>query len=203
MNTFSGKDTVISKETFRTFVLLSIIVSALVGGFPLFVVHSDCAWGSGEGTVTEYEVKAAFLLNFVRFIDWPDQTRGETDNELILGITGEDPFGNSLDLIRGKIIKGRKLVVKNAVDSNSLTSCDILFISSSEKDRLASIMTAIKDLPILTVGEVEGFTQAGGIINFVFVKNKIRFEINPDVANQVGIHISAQLLQLAQITTDH
>jgi hypothetical protein len=147
-------------------VLLSIIISAFVGGFPLFVLHSDCAWGSDEGTVTEYEVKAAFLLNFVRFIDWP-------------------------------------VAIKNAVDSNSLTSCDILFISSSEKDRLPSIMTAIKDLPILTVGEVEGFTQAGGIINFVFVNNKIRFEINPDVANQVGIHISAQLLQLARITTDH
>jgi hypothetical protein len=184
-------------------VLLSIIISAFVGGFPLFVLHSDCAWGSDEGTVTEYEVKAAFLLNFVRFIDWPDQTRGGADNELILGITGEDRFGNSLDLIRGKTIKGRKLAIKNAVDSNSLTSCDILFISSSEKDRLPSIMTAIKDLPILTVGEVEGFTQAGGIINFVFVNNKIRFEINPDVANQVGIHISAQLLQLARITTDH
>ena len=181
---------------------LSIIITALVGGFPLFVLLTDCAWSSEESTLTEYDVKAAFLLNFVRFTDWSDRTRGETGNELILGIAGEDRFGNALNLIRGKKVKGRTLVINNAVDSNNLTNCDILFISSSEKDRLPSLMAALKDLPILTVSEIEGFAQRGGIINFIIVDNKVRFEINPDAAKQVGIHISAQLLQLARIVTD-
>ena len=90
----------------------------------------------------------------------------------------------------------------NATDSNRLTSCDILFISSSEKDRLPSIMAALKDLPILTVSEIEGFAQRGGMINFIIVGNKVHFEVNPDAAKQVGIHISSQLLKLARIVTD-
>jgi hypothetical protein len=183
-------------------VLLAIIISAFVGGFPLFVLFSDCAWSREEVTVTEYDVKAAFLLNFVRFVDWSDRMRGDTDKELILGIAGEDRFGNALNLIRGAKVKSRTLVIKNVVDSNSLINCDILFISSSEKDRLPTLMAALKDLPILTVSEIEGFAQRGGIINFIIVEKKIRFEINPDAAKQVGIHISSQLLQLARIVTD-
>jgi hypothetical protein len=187
---------------FRKCVLLAIIISAFVGGFPLFVLFSDCAWSSEEVTVTEYDVKAAFLLNFVRFVDWSDRMRGDTDKELILGIAGEDHFGSALNLIRGVKVKNRTLVIKNADDSNSLTSCDILFISASEKDRLPSIMATLKDLPILTVSEIEGFARRGGMINFITVEKKIRFEINPDAAKQVGIHISSQLLQLARIVTN-
>jgi len=193
---------VIHKQKFSKCVLLAIIISAFVGGFPLFVLFSDCAWSREEVTVTEYDVKAAFLLNFVRFVDWSDRMRGDTDKELILGIAGEDRFGNALNLIRGAKVKSRTLVIKNVVDSNSLINCDILFISSSEKDRLPTLMAALKDLPILTVSEIEGFAQRGGIINFITVEKKIRFEINPDAAKQVGIHISSQLLQLARIVTD-
>jgi len=193
---------VIHKQKFSKCVALSIIITALVGGFPLFVLFSDCAWSREEVTVTEYDVKAAFLLNFVRFVDWSDRMRGDTDKELILGIAGEDRFGNALNLIRGAKVKNRTLVIKNVVDSNSLINCDILFISSSEKDRLPTLMAALKDLPILTVSEIEGFAQRGGIINFIIVEKKIRFEINPDAAKQVGIHISSQLLQLARIVTD-
>ena len=192
----------IHKQKFSKCVLLAIIISAFVGGFPLFVLFSDCAWSREEVTVTEYDVKAAFLLNFVRFVDWSDRMRGDTDKELILGIAGEDRFGNALNLIRGAKVKSRTLVIKNVVDSNSLINCDILFISASEKDRLPTLMAALKDLPILTVSEIEGFAQRGGIINFITVEKKIRFEINPDAAKQVGIHISSQLLQLARIVTD-
>ena len=169
------------------------------------VLVVSCNWTLSDEVdkVSEYDVKAAFLLNFVRFIDWSDhRTRGEKGNELILGITGKDRFGDALNLIRGKKVKGRTVVVNSAVDSNNLTECDILFISSSEKDRLSSIMAALKDLPILTISEIEGFTRNGGIINFIIVGNKVRFEINPDAAKQVGIHISSQLLQLARIVTD-
>jgi hypothetical protein len=162
-------------------------------------LYSGCAWSSDEAAVTEYDVKAAFLLNFVRFVNWSEQAGEGKGNELVLGITGEDPFGNSLNLIRGAHIKNRTLVVRNDVNRNSLTSCDILFISSSEKDRLPSIMAAVKDLPILTVSEIEGFAERGGMINFIIVENKVRFEINPDAAKQAGIHISSQLLQLARI----
>jgi len=168
----------------------------------LLVVTCDWTLSVEVERASEYDVKAAFLINFVRFVDWSEQTRSRTGNELILGIAGEDPFGNSLNLIRGVQIKNRKLVIKSAVNSNSLADCDILFISASEKDRLPSLMATLKDLPILTVSEIEGFAQRGGIINFIIVGNKVHFEINPDAAEHVGIHISAQLLKLARIVTD-
>jgi hypothetical protein len=163
-----------------------------------------CNWTLSDEVerASEYDVKAAFLLNFVRFVDWSDRTRSGTGNELILGIAGEDHFGNALNLIRGVTVKNRTLVIKNPVDSNSLADCDILFISASEKDRLPSLMATLKDLPILTVSEIEGFAQRGGIINFIIVGNKVHFEVNPDAAKHVGIHISSQLLKLARIVTD-
>lgn len=164
----------------------------------------SCNWTLSEEVdrISEYDVKAAFLLNFVRFTDWSARTRGEAGNELILGIAGKNHFGDALNLISGKKIKGRTVVVNSAVDSSNLTECDILFISSSEKDRLSSILASLKDLPVLTVSEIEGFTRSGGMINFIIVGNKVRFEINPDAAKEVGIHISSQLLQLARIVTD-
>ena len=191
-----------SKPAFQKRRLLRGIILMWIVLIDLLVV--TCNWtlsDEAEG-VTEYDVKAAFLLNFVRFTDWSDRARSGTGNELILGIAGEDPFGNALNLIRGVKVKNRTLVIKNAVDSNSLADCDILFISASEKDRLPSLMAALKDLPILTVSEIEGFAQRGGIINFIIVGNKVHFEVNPDAAKHVGIHISSQLLKLARIVTD-
>ena len=184
------------RRLFRGSILICIVL------IDLFVVRCNWILSAEAERVSEYDVKAAFLLNFVKFVDWSDRMRGDTDKELILGIAGEDRFGNALNLIRGAKVKNRTLVIKNVVDSNSLINCDILFISSSEKDRLPTLMAALKDLPILTVSEIEGFAQRGGIINFITVGKKIRFEINPDAAKQVGIHISSQLLQLARIVTN-
>ena len=190
-----SKSTILKPGLLRWISILCIVFADIL------VVSCNWTLSDEVDKVSEYEVKAAFLLNFVRFTDWSERTRGETESALVLGILGEDHFGEALNLIRDKKIKGRVLVVKRGVDSNNLTECDILFISSSEKDRLSSIMAAVKDLPILTVSEIEGFNRSGGMINFIIVGNKVRFEINPDAAKQAGIHISAQLLQLARIVT--
>ena len=191
-----------SKPAFQKCRLLRGIILMCIVLIDLLFVTCNWTLSDEAERVSEYDVKAAFLLNFVRFVDWSDQTGRGTGNEIILGIAGEDHFGSALNLIRGVKVKNRTLVIKNADDSNSLTSCDILFISASEKDRLPSIMATLKDLPILTVSEIEGFARRGGMINFITVEKKIRFEINPDAAKQVGIHISSQLLQLARIVTN-
>ena len=191
-----------SKPVFLKRQLLRLILVVFIVLIDVLVVSCNWTLSDEADKVSEYDVKDAFLLNFVRFIDWSDRTRTEAGNTLILGIAGEDHFGDALNLIHGKTIKGRTVVVKSAIDNDNLVECDILFISSSEKDRLSSIMIALKDLPILTVSEIEGFTRSGGIINFIIVGNKIRFEINPDAAKRVGIHISSQLLQLARIVTE-
>lgn len=191
-----------SKPAFQKYRLLRDSILVCIVLVDLLVVTCNWTLSDEVKAVSEYDVKAAFLLNFVRFVDWSEQTRSRTGNELILGIAGEDPFGNALNLIRGVKVKNRTLVVKSSVNSNSLADCDILFISASEKDRLPSLMATLKELPILTVSEIEGFAQRGGIINFIIVGNKVHFEVNPDAAKHVGIHISAQLLKLARIVTD-
>ena len=191
-----------SKPAFQKRLLLRGSMLVWIVLIDLLVV--TCNWtlsDEAEG-FSEYDVKAAFLFNFIRFVDWSDRTRDKTDRELILGIAGEDHFGNALNSIRDRKIKGRTLVIIDATAINRLADCDILFISSSEKERLPSIMAALKDLPILTVSELEGFAERGGMINFIIVGNRVHFEVNPDAAKRVGIHISSQLLKLARIVTD-
>jgi len=190
---------VIHKETLRSRVAILIISAALAGGLTLLAWHPGSAVSRERDTVTEYEVKAAFLMNFVKFIEWPDERAGTTGSEWVLSIVGASPFGESLNLPRDKTIRGRKLVIKNTVDHGSIVSSHILFIPASEKDRLPACMAAVKGLPILTISEIAGFARNGGMINFIIIDDKIRFEINPDAAGQVGIRISSQLLKLARI----
>lgn len=180
-----------------------IIISASAGGFTLSTRYCGVAESSDRAGVSEYEVKAAFLLNFIRFIEWPGERERGGDGELVLCIAGEDPFGRALNLIEGKTIRGKKLLINTTHASRSLADCHLLFIPSSEKVRLPSLLKAVRGLPVLTVSETERFAESGGMINFITVNSKVRFEINPDAAQKVGIHISSRLLQLARIVREN
>lgn len=151
-----------------------------------------------SGSNREYEIKAAFLYNFINYIDWPGNAlpAGET---LTLGVVGDDPFGPALEPLNGKVIKGRKLVVKKVATIPEAKTCQILFISPSEKPRVPEILGQLKDAKILTISETEGFAERGGIINFIEERNKVRFEINADAARRTGFTISSELLKLARI----
>lgn len=196
VGTFFAKETVINRKMLHKQAVIRIVIRAFLGCSALILMQPVCAWSTDEGIVSEYDVKAAFLLNFVKFVSWPETNRKE---ELILCIAGEERFGDALSLIRGAQIKDRTIVISTAPDGDSLTGCDVLFIASSEKDRLPSLLSTVKGLPVLTVSEIDGFAERGGMINFIVVENKIRFEINPEAAKQAGITISSQLLQLARI----
>lgn len=151
---------------------------------------------------SEYLIKAAFLYNFTRFIDWPAAALTEIAPSLRLCILGEDPFGEALDSIRGKSVKGKELVVERLSSPTNLRRCQVLFISGSERPRLPQVLGAVKDLHVLTVGEMAGFAQAGGVINFVTAENRIRLEINPEAARRAGLAISSKLLSLATVVED-
>ena len=172
----------------------------------VIVMIVACAVASGGLNVDaspsqfrEYQIKAAFLYNFVKFVEWPAEAFGDDNAPIILGVLGEDPFGVALESVEGKIVRGRELVIRRFKGVQDLDFSHILFISSSERARLTQILENLTGSSVLTVGEMAQFAELGGIINFTVRKNEIRFEINVDAAQRAGLQISSQLLRLAKV----
>ena len=153
-----------------------------------------------EAPPSEYQLKAAFLLNFAKFVEWPPTAFAGANSPMILGILGENPFGDALErTIRDKTINNRPLVIKEFRSAAEATNCHLLFIGASEKARLPAVLKGLSEAKasVLTVGEADRFTESGGMINFVRQGNKIRFQINEVAAKGVGLKISSKLLSLA------
>jgi hypothetical protein len=148
----------------------------------------------------EYQIKAAFLLNFAQFVQWPDTSFTSPGAPLCVGVLGEDPFGGVLEeTVRGESIHDHKLAVRGAAKVEDLAGCQLVFVSKSEGKRVAEILARMDSLPVMTVSEVSGFAKQGGTINFYKEQNKVRFEINPGAARQRGLKINSQLLGLGKI----
>lgn len=174
-----------SKARFRR-AFLCVLLSACIGA------------QAQEAAPTEYQVKAAFLYNFGKFVEWPPQA--QPSNSFTICVLGQDPFGPVLDeLIKGRSLQGKKLVARRPERVEDAGNCQILFISSSENGRLAQILGALRGRSVLTVGEAERFAHRGGMINFRLEGSKVRFEINLDAAEHEGLTVSSQLLKLATI----
>jgi hypothetical protein len=140
----------------------------------------------------EYQVKAAFLFNFLKFIDWPPSPIG---SPWVIGILGSDPFGEVLDdTVRGKTVGNRIVEVRRYARFADVKNCNILFIGRTEYERMGTPTQP----GLLTVGEAPGFLKSGGIINFYIEDNRVHFEIQPAVARSTGLHVSAQLLKLGR-----
>ena len=148
----------------------------------------------------EYQVKAAFLFNFVQFVEWPPGAFTNSDTPICIGVLGEDPFGTALEeTVRGETVHNRKLIVERSRRVENLKDCHLIFISKSETERVPEILGDLDPVPVLTVSETQGFAQRGGIINLYLAGNKVRFEINPAVARRKGLKISSELLRLGKI----
>lgn len=164
----------------------------------------------------EYHVKAAFVYNFIRFVDWPKEKAADSNEAITIGVLGKDPFEDAFEPLKDKQAKGRKVVVKRFKgfeelkkssqgdkselqhQIKALRKCYLLFICSSEEKALGDIITSVKDHPVLTVGDMPGFLEAGGIVNFVMEEKKVRFEINITAARHAKLKISSKLLRLAK-----
>src|ERR1700674_1256366 len=151
-----------------------------------------------EPPPSEYEVKAAFLYNFAKFVEWPARPAPD-GNVLTLCILGPNPFGNALGILQGKPVGNMAWKVVLADSKTHIQECRVLFISASESGNLSQILEGIKGAPVLTVGDTEGYAGRGVIINFYLQENKVRFEINVEASKQAGLAISSQLLKLARI----
>ena len=152
--------------------------------------------------VDEYRVKAAFLYNFAKFVEWPPQAFPSASTPLAICVLGPNPFGRSLEeAVDGKIVDDRKLVVRQFADIRQVAGCHILFVSSPERKFLRAILADLRESGVLTVGETAGFTAEGGVITLQLEGDRVRFEINLDAAGRQKLLISSKLLSLARIVT--
>lgn len=152
---------------------------------------------------SEYLIKAGFIFNFAKFVEWPTAAFPASDSPIVIGILGTDPFGTIIDqIVQDKKIGARGFVVKRlrwGTDLKDLKDCKILFVGASEKAHVDELVQIVKGLPILTVGETPGFAEHGGVIRFVLEDNRVRFEVNVEAAHQADLTISSRLLTLARI----
>jgi hypothetical protein len=148
----------------------------------------------------EYQVKAAFLYNFAKFVEWPLGAFQNPGQSLVICVLGEDPFGRALDeVVEGKKIDGRPIGVRRISDAREAGGCQVLFVSSSEGKRALSVLDGGNGSGVLTVGESTNATSGGMIINFVLEGGRIRFTINPAAARRGKLRVSSRLLSLAII----
>lgn len=152
---------------------------------------------------SEYQVKAAYLYTFTKFVEWPPEVFSDSSAPIVLGIVGQDPFGSMLtEIAAGKTVNGRKVIVKSFKEGQDLRRCHILFVSSSEKKHLPQILGDLKGSSVLTVGEMEGYAQSGGMIGFVLEKNRVKLEINLEASTRARLKMSAKMLAVARIVAE-
>ena len=146
----------------------------------------------------EYKIKAGFLLNFTRYVTWPERSFSGPRSPIIIGILGRDPFGDIIDeTIGGRTSQSRPVTIRRFRSVSDITDCHLLFISNAERRRQKTYLAELSGRPILTVGENESFLEAGGGINLVRIRDNIKFEVNLEGTRSVGIRISSRILTLA------
>jgi len=146
---------------------------------------------------TEFQVKAAYLFNFGKFVKWPANNTSPSDTFNIC-VLGSDPFGEVLDsTVSGERIEGRKVTVRRVSSAAEAASCRIAFVGRSEEGRLGAIMPALGRSPVLTVSDITGFVDREGIIEFVMDHDRVRFEVNLAAAQRAGLTLSSELLKVA------
>ena len=150
-------------------------------------------------TVNEDQVKAAYLYNFSKFVEWPAQAFASPVAPIRLCVLNNPAFESELNpIVRGKIVGGRAIAVIPVQNAEQARQCQILFIASSQDRQSRQIIDALRDSSVLTVGESAGFVEKGGIINFVLQDDRVQLEVNHKAATQAGLHISSRLLSVAK-----
>jgi hypothetical protein len=148
-------------------------------------------------TELEYKVKAAYLYNFLRFVDWPKASFDGSRNDFQLCITGRDPFGERLTPVTRKTAQSRSIRVRRLRTGLDFADCHVLFIAGSETGRLSQILRQLQDAHVLTVAETPGFAARGGMIEFTRDGDKVRLEVNLTAVRRAGLRMSSKLLEVA------
>jgi hypothetical protein len=154
-------------------------------------------------TATEYQVKAAYVYAFTKFVEWPPSSFAHRDTPLQMCVFADPVFESELSrLARGKSVGGHPVSVMGVSKAEAVRECHLLFLSSSEGSKLHRILETLRGTSVLTIGETKGFVEEGGIINLVRQAEHIRFEVNHKAANDAGIQVSARLLSVATLVLE-
>jgi hypothetical protein len=155
---------------------------------------------SAQVTFAEYQLKAGYLFNFFKFVEFPDELFGDARAPIVIGIVGESPLRPALQQVAvGRTVRGRSLVIRRYRVGDDLRGANILFIGASEKDRLPQILAGLQGSNVLTIADLDGFLELGGMIQFAFDKGGARFAINLMAANRTKVRISSKVLSLAHV----
>jgi hypothetical protein len=198
--------------------IVNILAAVIIVMMPDFCNLGRAADKTGKSAaiqVSENEIKAVFLYNFLKFTEWPEDKPSEP-NMITIGIIGKDEFGNLFDAVSNKPINNKTLAIKRfgkfgdlcrktngnvqnpCANLEDLKKCHLLFVCKSETPQLKQILGVVSNSGVLTAGECEEFLDAGGMINFIQSEDKVVFEINTTAAKQAKIQINSRVLRLAK-----
>ena len=178
--------------------MLGLLVCGLVS-----TICSPALAQTARKPETPFEIRAWFLMNFATYTEWPKEAFVDANSPFVFGILGKDPFDKDIEILKDSLVKGRKLVLKHCSTIKDAESCHLLYISTSEEHRLGEIFKSLANSSVLTVGEMDGFLDKGGTLNFI-VKKKTRpgygnlgYEVNQVAAEKAGLRINSYLLAKA------
>ncbi len=178
---------------------MAMVRAAARGAAVLLLAGSSLGAGA-DREVGEYFVKAAFLYNFAKFVQWPADASNSRTGTFVITVLGNDPFGASLDeTLKGKTIDRLRVVVRRAATTAELGDSQIVFISDSQRGHLPEILKRLEGTATLTVAEMDRFAERGGVVGFRMDGDRVRLDINPAAAARARLKISSELLKLARI----
>lgn len=148
--------------------------------------------------LNEYEIKAAYIYNFAKFVEWPKESFADEQSPINICIFGHDPFGDAFQSIKEKTAQGRKVVITRTNSLQNLRKCNILFVNPNSEEQIPAIVELAIALSILTVSDFEKYAKYGVAINFYLQNNKVKFSINPDSAKRSKLSINSMLLDIAK-----
>lgn len=178
--------------------ILNKIAFSWSGLLVLSLLLVCCAAAAHAQTLSEQQVKAAFLFNFAKFVEWPVDAFSGPDDPIVFCVLGHDRVGDAIAGLAGKIVQGRKVAVRRHQSVQDTKGCHVLYVSESHVDHAEGIIAQLRGVPVLLIADDEDFARRGGMINFVLERNKVGFEINAEAIRRARLTANAQLLKLAR-----
>lgn len=157
---------------------------------------------TAQSTLSEAQAKAAFVLNFARYVEWPERVFTHRNAPLLICLLGRDSVATAVAALKGRQVQGRVVAVRQLASVHQARACQVLFIAESEQRRLATTLRALAGQPLLTVSDSEGFIDAGGAIGLVHGDGRLQFEVNRHAIEQAQLRASSSLLKLARNLAD-
>ncbi len=154
----------------------------------------------GQEVASDAQVKAAFMVNFAKFLEWPAEAFPGRDAPLTLCVAGRGPVGAALSAYERRLVQSRELRVRRSVTPEELRGCHMVYVSEFEERHMLQILRAAAGLPLVTVSDIDGFAAAGGTIGLVEAGERVQFEVNIASARRANVRVSSQLLRLARNT---